>query len=118
MAAAREPMSVDLVPVTESGLGHTPSLLHLGDEPTDVEQIIAVEALDRAGRPDRATEVARRYLTAQLDGFEATGQLWEKLNTVTGDTALPTERYPVPPFHGWSSASAVLLGQRLFTEFP
>ncbi|MEL0041619.1 MAG: hypothetical protein VW685_09900, partial [Ilumatobacter sp.] len=43
MAAAREPMPVDLVPVAESGLGHTPSLLHLGDEPTDVEQIIAVE---------------------------------------------------------------------------
>jgi len=43
MAAAREPMSVDLVPVSESGLGHAPSLLHLGDEPTDVEQIIAVE---------------------------------------------------------------------------
>ena len=80
------------------------------------EQIIAVEALDQAGRPDLAAEVARRYLTAQLDLYDRTGHLWEKLSVVSGTTDLPRERYATPAFHGWSSASVALLGRRLFED--
>ena len=80
------------------------------------EQLIAVEALDAYRLHDRAIEVARRYLAAQIDLYDRTGQLWEKLDVTTGGLDLPTERYAVPPFHGWSSASVVILGRRLFGE--
>ncbi len=78
------------------------------------EQMIVVEALDRYGFHQQAREVAIRYLAAQLSLYDQTGQLWEKLNVNTGDTELPHERYEVPPFHGWSSASIAVLGARVF----
>ena len=78
------------------------------------EQIIAMEALDLYGYHQEAEEVAKRYLQAQINLHTKTGELWEKLNVLTGGLDLPTERYAIPPFHGWSSASVAVLGRRVF----
>lgn len=59
-------------------------------------------------------EVAGRYLGAQVELHARTGELWEKLNVVTGDLDLPRERYATRPFHGWASAGVAVLGRRLF----
>lgn len=77
-------------------------------------QMIVVEALDRYGFHARAEEVAGAYVRCQLEEFERTGKFWEKYNGVEGSSRLPRERTPCVPMHGWSTASAVWLGHRLF----
>jgi len=77
-------------------------------------QLIVVEGLDRYGYAEEAARISRRFVHLLLKQFVNTGQLWEKYNVVTGGLEFPLERYPTVPFHGWSSASAVVLGRRAF----
>ena len=76
--------------------------------------IVAVEGLDRYGFREEAGRVSRRFVGMMLGQYAETGKLWEKYNAVTGGLEFPLERYPTVPFHGWSSAAAVVLGRRAF----
>ncbi len=77
-------------------------------------QMVAVEGLDRYGFREAAGRVSRRFVGLMLAQYAETGKLWEKYNVVTGGLEFPLERYPTVPFHGWSSAAAVVLGRRAF----
>jgi alpha,alpha-trehalase len=73
--------------------------------------IMVVEALLKYGYEKEARLVASRFLKTQIRLYQETGKLWEKYNVVAGNLIFPKERYEVPPLHGWSSASVVLLGR-------
>ena len=75
--------------------------------------VMVTEALLRYGYRIEAMNVATAFLDLQIRLFEKTEKLWEKYNVVSGDLNFPVERYRVPPLHGWSSASVVLLGRLL-----
>ncbi len=77
-------------------------------------QIIVIDSLEAYGYHEEANRLARKYIGLQLDIYRETGKLWEKYNVVDGSVNLPRERYPVVPLHGWSSASVVYLGRKLF----
>ncbi len=77
-------------------------------------QMIAVEGLERYGYHEEAIRLSQRFLNVMLEQYAQTGKLWEKYNVVTGGLTFPLERYPSVPFHGWSSAAAVVLGRRVF----
>ncbi|GCE13496.1 trehalase family glycosidase [Tengunoibacter tsumagoiensis] len=77
--------------------------------------IILIEGLQAYGYQAEAQRIAEKYLNLQVSLYEQTGNLYEKYNVVQGNTQLPHERQDdVPPLHGWSSASVVLLGRMLF----
>lgn len=79
--------------------------------------IIVAEGLEAYGYNAEARRGAARFLNLQLSLFEERGYLYEKYNVVEGNIELPRERQDdVPPLHGWSSASLVLLGRLLFRE--
>ena len=78
--------------------------------------LIAVEGLARYGYQKEAERISRRFVGLMLHHYEKTGKLWEKYNVVTGGLEFPVERYPSVPFHGWSSAAAVVLGNRVFGQ--
>ncbi len=78
-------------------------------------QIVAMQALDRYGLSDAAKKVAGHFLRNQLDTWDATGKLWERYDAVKGGPDKKKERDEAFPFHGWSAASVVMLGQRLFS---
>lgn len=80
-------------------------------------QIMVAEALLKYGYKTEARIIALAFLKTQVAVFEETGKLWEKYNVVQGGLTFPKERYEVPPLHGWSSASVVLLG-RLASLLP
>jgi alpha,alpha-trehalase len=73
--------------------------------------IMVHEALLNYGYVNEARQVASVFLQTQIEIYSKTGRLWEKYNVVEGTLNFPQERYDVPPLHGWSSASAVLLGK-------
>ncbi len=77
-------------------------------------QILVIDALEAYGYNEEANRLASKYVGLQLDVYRETGKLWEKYNVVEGSVNLPRERYPVVPLHGWSSASVVYLGRKLF----
>ncbi len=79
-------------------------------------QIVVVDALENYGYADEAKRLALKYLKLQLDIHDQTGKLWERYNVVDGSVNLPRERYPVVPLHGWSLASVVYLGRKVFDE--
>lgn len=78
--------------------------------------IIAVQGLEAYGYAEAAARIASRYLALLLDQYEKTGQFWEKYNVVDGGLYLPNSRYGNVPMHGWTAATAVLLGRRLFLD--
>ena len=77
-------------------------------------QIIVVDGLEAYGYADEAKRLALKYLKLQLDVYDQTGKVWERYNVVDGNLDLPRERYPVVPLHGWSLASLVYLGRKVF----
>lgn len=77
-------------------------------------QIVAMQALDRYGFKAEAERVAANFLRNQLDTWDETGHLWERYDAVKGGADRKKERAEAYPFHGWSAASVVLLGNRLF----
>jgi alpha,alpha-trehalase len=79
-------------------------------------QMIVVEGLDRYGFQAEAHDVAVRYLDCMLTEYDRTGKFWEKYNAVEATSSLPRERTPCVPLHGWTTASAVWLGHRLYNR--
>lgn len=79
-------------------------------------QYMVVRGLQAYGFTQEATRLAEKFLTLQLHIYDDTGRLWEKYNVVQGNLELPVERYALPAMHGFSSATAVLLGELLFRE--
>ncbi|NIA30508.1 MAG: hypothetical protein GWP06_11430 [Actinobacteria bacterium] len=78
-------------------------------------QIMVADSLAAYGYYQEANRIANAFLQLQIRAYNETGNLWEKYNVVDGNTSLPRERYDPVPLHGWSSASAVLLGRRIFS---
>jgi alpha,alpha-trehalase len=76
--------------------------------------MIICDALSAYGYSQQAIRIAQKFLTLQIDIYKTTNKLWEKYNCVNGSLELPRERYPVVPLHGWSSASVVYLGRKIF----
>ena len=78
---AGETVTIDLVAVPEAGLGHPMTVLHLGDEAADIEEVVSVEppgvlrddsaeqdAPETGRRVDRKNEVPEGDPTGRLDG--------------------------------------------------
>jgi alpha,alpha-trehalase len=61
-----------------------------------------------------AEHINRRYLANVVKTWEETGETWERYNAVKGGHECPIERTAVAKLHGWSSASAVIIGRMLF----
>ncbi|NOY59587.1 MAG: hypothetical protein GXO75_11765 [Calditrichaeota bacterium] len=78
-------------------------------------QIMVADSLAAYGYYQEATRIASAFLQLQIRAYNETGSLWEKYNVVDGNTNLPRERYDAVPLHGWSSASVVLLGRKIFS---
>ncbi len=78
--------------------------------------IILYQGLMKYGYETEARRIASKYLNLQLAIHEQTGKLWEKYNVVEGNLSLPRERYDVVPLHGFSCASVVYLGRRLYQD--
>jgi alpha,alpha-trehalase len=79
--------------------------------------IITVNGLDAYGHHEEARRVAEKFVTLQLKVFQETENLYEKYNVVDGNVQLPGARNEeVPALHGRTSAAAVLLGRRVFTD--
>ena len=80
VSAASETMSIDLIAVAETRLRHPSTMLHLGDETSDVEQIITTEptgvlrddrpkedAAETGSRVDRENQVPEGHAAGWLD---------------------------------------------------
>lgn len=67
-------------------------------------QASAVFGLLRYGHEDDARRIAEKYIATVCRNFEATGQLWEKYNAVSGGTDVSDE-YPMPPMMGWTAGT-------------
>jgi alpha,alpha-trehalase len=78
------------------------------------QQIIVAQGLELYGFREEARRITRSYLGNLVDTYEKTGLTWERYNAVAGGHDCPVERTPSAPLHGWSSASAVVLGQLVF----
>jgi alpha,alpha-trehalase len=79
------------------------------------QQIVVGMALQRYGYRDKAREVSRRYIANMVETWESTGHLWERYNAVDGGHTVPVERQPPRPLHGFTSASAVVVGRIAFS---
>jgi alpha,alpha-trehalase len=79
--------------------------------------MITVDGLDAYGHHEQARRVAEKFLTLLIQTYQQTDKLYEKYNVVDGNVQLPKERTSeVPSLHGWTSAAAVILGRRVFTD--
>ncbi len=80
------------------------------------QQMIVALALQRYGFNDEARKINLRYIGNVVTTWEKSGLLWERYNAVDGAHMVPNERHEPRPLHGWTSASAVVLGRMLFGE--
>lgn len=79
--------------------------------------IITVNGLDAYGHHEEARRVAEKFVTLLLKVFQQSENLYEKYNVVDGNIQLPTEHNEeVPALPGRTSAAAVILGRRVFTD--
>jgi alpha,alpha-trehalase len=62
----------------------------------------AIQGLITYGYAAEAERVARKYVDTVARNFQATGQLWEKYNVVSGGVDVSDE-YPMPPMLGWTA---------------
>ena len=65
-------------------------------------QEFAFVGLHRYGFEEAARRIAAKYVTATVQNFEKTGQLWEKYNAYTGGTDVADE-YKMPPILDWTA---------------
>lgn len=79
-------------------------------------QMMVTDALLNYGYTAEARRHARAFLSLVLEQYAITGKLWEKYNVVEGNLSFPTERYSVPPMHGWASAAVTTLGHLAFSD--
>ncbi|WP_433892694.1 trehalase family glycosidase [Streptomyces sp. CA-111067] len=80
--------------------------------------IVTAWGLDNYGLHEAGRAAAEGFVACMVRHFEATGELYEKYNAVTGGLDLPNERYGMIRLHGWTSAAAVLLGRRVHEGTP
>jgi alpha,alpha-trehalase len=79
--------------------------------------MITVDGLDAYGHHEEARRVAEKFISLLIKVFQETENLYEKYNVVDGNVQLLKERSEtVPALHGWTSAAAVILGRRVFTD--
>lgn len=79
------------------------------------QQVVVGQALQRYGFPDRAREVSRRFMANVITTWEKTGLTWERYDGVVGGHNVPVERDKAQPLHGFTSASAVVVGRIAFS---
>jgi alpha,alpha-trehalase len=79
-------------------------------------QIIVTAGLDAYGYGDASRRLSGKFLQLLLDQYAKTGQLWEKYNVVDGSLILPNARYGNIPYHSFTAAAVVVLGQRYFED--
>jgi alpha,alpha-trehalase len=79
-------------------------------------QMMVAEGLDAYGYHNDAERIAAHYLKLMIDQCDLTGKYWEKYNVVEGSVNLPRERTAVVPMHGWTTACAAWMGNRLFVQ--
>lgn len=78
------------------------------------QQVVVAQALQRYGYPDQARAISVRYMANVITTWEKTGLTWERYDAVVGGHNVPVERDPAQPLHGFSSASAVVVGRIAF----
>lgn len=78
------------------------------------QQVVVAQALQRYGFADQARQISRRYIANVVTTWEKTGLTWERYDGVAGGHNVPVERDPAQPLHGFSSASAVVVGRIAF----
>lgn len=78
------------------------------------QQVVVAQALDRYGYKEQARAISRRYMSNVITTWEKTGLTWERYDAVVGGHNVPVERDPAQPLHGFSSASAVVVGRIAF----
>ena len=78
------------------------------------QQVVVGQALERYGFQDLTREISRRYIANVISTWEKTGLTWERYDGVVGGHNVPVERDPAQPLHGFSSASAVVVGRIAF----
>ena len=79
------------------------------------QQIVVGQALQRYGYQDLAREVSRRFMANVITTWEKTGLTWERYDGVAGGHNVPVERDRAQPLHGFTSASAVVVGRIAFS---
>jgi len=79
------------------------------------QQIVVGQALQRYGFPEQARTISQRYIANVVTTWEKTGLTWERYDGVVGGHSVPVERDPAQPLHGFSSASAVVVGRIAFS---
>ena len=67
-------------------------------------QMLAFLGLHRYGYDESARRIASKYVTATVQNFEKTGQLWEKYNAYTGGLDVGDE-YKMPPMLDWTAGA-------------
>lgn len=79
------------------------------------QQVVVAQALIRYGYAEQARAISRRYMANVIATWEKTGLTWERYDAVAGGHNVPVERDPAQPLHGFSSASAVVVGRIAFS---
>lgn len=80
------------------------SFLYQWDHPNGWPPLfeMTVKGLARYGLLEDARRIAGKYISLVVRNFEATGDLWEKYNVVTGTTEVKNE-YEMPAMLGWTA---------------
>lgn len=71
---------------------------------------LAVNGLIRYGYKEEAFRIARKYLTAIVNIYKETGNLWEKYNVNEGNVNVANE-YKLPAMLGWTAGTFVWISQ-------
>ena len=79
------------------------------------QHVAVAQALKRYGYHQRARDVSRRFMANVITTWEKTGLTWERYDAVVGGHNVPVERNPAQPLHGFTSASAVVVGRIAFS---
>lgn len=77
-------------------------------------QLLLMKGFMRYGYTEDAIRLAKKYIEVADMNFEATGQLWEKYNSIDGSVSA-TKEYKTPPMMGWS-AGIYLYSKKLVKE--
>lgn len=75
-------------------------------------QAAAILGLRRYGYHADAKRIAEKYVLTCARNLEATGQLWEKYNCLTGNIDVADE-YKMPPMMGWTAGTFLLAAEVL-----
>ncbi len=77
-------------------------------------QAAAILGLQRYGYRAEARRLAEKYVMTCARNLDATGQLWEKYNALTGGIDVADE-YKMPPMMGWTAGVFLLAAEVLET---